>query len=79
MFVLGDFRVRHKDWLIYSGGTNWSSEFSYNFSISDDCTQMVNFPTRIPDCDCYSPAFLDFFLSDTSIYSTVAFPPFGNS
>ena len=33
---------------------------------------MVNFPTRIPDCDCYSPAFLDFFLSDTSIYSTVA-------
>ena len=41
---------------------------------------MVNFPTRIPDCDFHSPALLDLFLSsDTSICSTVAFPPFGNS
>ena len=23
---------------------------------------MVNFPTRIPDCDSHSPALLDFFL-----------------
>ena len=38
---------------------------------------MVNFPTRIPDCDS---TLLDFFLSsDPSICSTVAFPPLGNS
>ena len=31
-------------------------------------------------CDCHSPALLDFFLSsDTSICSTMTFPPVGNS
>ena len=35
---------------------------------------MVNFPTRIPDCNSHSPAFLDLFLSsDVSICSTMAF------
>ena len=41
---------------------------------------MVNFPTWIPDCNSHSPALLDFFLSsDAIIYSTMAFPPLGNS
>ena len=41
---------------------------------------MVNFPTRIPDCDSHSPALLDLFLSsDASICSTMTFPPLGNS
>ena len=48
--------------------------------ISNDLTQMVNFPTRIPDCDFPSLALLDLFLSsDTSICSTMAFHPLGNS
>ena len=71
VFVFGDFNVHHKDWL---------GELCYNFSISNDLTQIVNFPTRIPDCDSHSPALLDLFLtSDASICSTMAFPPFGNS
>ena len=42
--------------------------------------KMVNFPTRISDCDSHSPALLDLFISsDASICSTMAFPPFGNS
>ena len=41
---------------------------------------MVNFPTRIADCDSHSPALLDFFLSSsTSFCSTMAFPPLENS
>ena len=49
-------------------------------TILNDLTQMVNFPTRIPDCDSHSPAPLDFFLSsDTSICSAMAFPPLVNS
>ena len=41
---------------------------------------MVNFPTRIPDCDSHSPALLDLFLSsDASTCSTMAYPPMGNS
>ena len=79
-FVFGDFNVHHKDWLTYSGGTDRPGELCYNFSVSDDLTQMVNLPTRIPDCDSHSPALLDLFLSsDTSICSTMAFPPLGNS
>ena len=79
-FVFGDFNVHHKDWLTYSGGTDRPGELCYNFSISNDLTQMVNFPTRIPDCDSHSPALLDLFLSsDASICSTMAFPPLGNS
>ena len=80
VFVFGDFNVHHKDWVTYSGGTDRPGELCYNFSISNDLTQIVNFPTRIPDCDSYSPALLDFFLSsDASICSTMAFPPLGNS
>ena len=41
---------------------------------------MVNFPTRIPVCDSHRPALLDLFISsDTSICSTMGFPPLGNS
>ena len=80
VFVFGDFNVHHKDWLTYSGGTDRPGELCYNFSISNDLTQIVNFPTPIPDCDSHSPALLDVFLSsDASICSTMAFPPLGNS
>ena len=80
MFVFRNFNVHHKDWLTYSGGTDRSGELCYNFSISNDLTQMVNFPTRIPDCDSHSPALLDLFISsDASICSTMVFPPLGNS
>ena len=79
VFVFGDFNVHHKEWLTYSGGTDWPGELCYNFSFSNDHTQMVNFPTWIPDCDPNSHALLDFFLSpDASIYSTMLFPPLGN-
>ena len=80
VFVFGDFNVHHKDWLTYSGGTDRPGELCYNFSISNDLTQMVNFPTRIPDCDSHSLALLDLFISsDASICPTMAFPPLGNS
>ena len=51
--------VHHKDWLTYSGGTDWPGELWYNFFISNDLTQIVNFPTRIPNCDSHGPALLD--------------------
>ena len=80
VFVFGNFDVHHRDWLTYSRGTDRYGELCYNFSISNDLTQMVNFPTQIPECDSHSPALLDLFMSsDVSICSAVAFPPFGNS
>ena len=60
-FVFGDINVPHTDWLTYSGGTDGTGELCYNFSISNDHTQMVDFPTWIPDCDSHSLAVLDFF------------------
>ena len=47
VFVFGDFNVHHKDQLILVELTDLVN--SYNFSISNDLTQMVNFPTPIPD------------------------------
>ena len=81
MFIFGDISIHHKDWLTYSGGTDRSGELCYNLSISNDLTQMVHFPTQIPDCDSHSPVLSDFFLYlfNTSICSTMVFPPLGNS
>ena len=80
VFVFGDFNVHHKDWLTYSGGTDQPSELCYNFSISNDLTQNVNFPTRITHCDSHSPALFYLFLSSVaSICSTMALPPLVNS
>ena len=45
--------------------------FRHSFSIWNELTQMVNFPTWIPDCDSHSLAFLDLFISYlllTSVY-----------
>ena len=62
-FVFGDFNIHHKHWLTYSGETDQPGELCYNFSNSNDLTQMVNFPTWTPDCDSHSPTLSYFFLS----------------
>ena len=78
VFVFGDFNVHHKDWLTYSGGTERPGKICCNFYVSNDLTQLVNFPTWTPDCDSHIPAPLDFFLSsDVIVCSTMA--PSGNS
>ena len=80
MFVFGDFNIHHKDWLTCSGGTDRSGELCYNFSISNNLTEMANFPIWFPACGTHSPALLDLFLfSDASICSAMAFPPLENS
>ena len=49
VLVFGNFNVHNKDWITNSGGTDQPCELCYNFSISNELTQMVNFPTWIPD------------------------------
>ena len=53
VFVFGDFNIHHKDWLTYSGGADKPGELYYNFSISNDLTQ-------ITDCDSHSPVLFGF-------------------
>ena len=58
----------------YSGGTDRPGVLCYNFSISNKLTQLVNFPSWIPDCDSQSRALLNLLISsDASICSTMAF------
>ena len=79
VLVFGDFNAHHTDCLTYFCGTDRPGEPCYNFSISNNLTQMVNFPTKITDCHSHSPALLDLFISsEASICSTLAFPPLGN-
>ena len=76
VFVFEDFNVHHKHG---TGETDRPVELCYNFSISIDLTQVINFLTWIPDCDSHHPAFFHLFLSSVdSICSAMAFPPWGN-
>ena len=78
-FVFGDFNTHHKDWLTYSGGTDRPGELCSNFSITNNLTQMLNFPARIPYCDSHRP-LLDLLPSSVaSISSTIVCAPLGNS
>ena len=67
VYVFGEFHVHHKHWLTYSGGTDRPGELCYNFFISNDLTQMVNFPTWIPDYDFHIPALFNLCLSSDAI------------
>ena len=68
--VFRDFNALHKDCLTYSGGTDRPGELYYNISISNDPTQLVNFPTRIP-------ALLDLFISSDPSICSNGFPSIG--
>ena len=72
-FVFGEFNVHHKDWLTNSGGTDRPGPLCYSFSISNNLTQMANFPTRIPERLSQSCSFELFIYSDASISSTMVF------
>lgn len=80
IFVFGDFNVHHADWLIHSRGTDRPGEGCYNFAISQNLTQIVPFPTRLPDRVEQIPSLLDLFLSSNpDICSANSHPPFGSS
>ena len=79
IIVCGDFNAHHTQWL-NSLSTDVPGVESYNFSIAQSLSQIVNFPTRFPDHDNHSPSLLDLCLvSDPSIYSVAPLSPLGNS
>ena len=68
MFISGDFNIHHKDQLTYYGRTDRPGELCFNFSTLNFLTQIVKFPTRIPDSDSHSLALLDLFLSSNASF-----------
>lgn len=65
IFVFGDFNVHHSNWLKFSNGIDLPGQSCYNFALSHDLSQIVEFPTRIPDCQAHRPALLDLFLTSS--------------
>ena len=49
VLAFGNFNVHHKDWVTHSGGTDRPGELCHNFPISNDLTQVVNFPIQVAD------------------------------
>ena len=76
VFVFGDFNIDHKDWLTYSGGTDQPGELCYNFSISNDLTQMLNKSQIVILIVLF---FWIYLFLNTSICTRMAFPPLRNS
>ena len=73
VFVFGDFKVHHKDWITYSGGTDKSDELLQFFLKT--LLRWLRFLFGSPQ----SCSFDLLISSDASICFTMAFPPLGNS
>ena len=69
VLIFQDFNVHHKDRLTYSGGTDTPGKLCYIFSISNDLTQIVNFPTWVLTVTITVLLFWIYFSSDASICS----------
>ncbi|MPC44391.1 hypothetical protein E2C01_038064 [Portunus trituberculatus] len=59
--ILGNFNVHHQLWLS-SPFTDHPGELAFNFAILHDLEQLVQHPTRVPDCLGDTPNILDLFL-----------------
>ena len=78
LFVFGNFNIHHKDWLIYSGRNDRPGELCYKWPMT--LLIWLNFLLRSLAVALTVLLFWIFFhSSDASIYSTMAFPPLGNS
>ncbi|MPC61708.1 hypothetical protein E2C01_055782 [Portunus trituberculatus] len=77
--IFGDFNVHHQVWL-FSPFTDHRGELAFKFGIFHDLEQLVQHPTRIPDCLGDTPSILDLFLtSNPSAYAVTLSSPLGSS
>ena len=80
IMVCGDFNAHNTEWLGHSHTTDVAGVFCQEFALAQDLTQIVDFPTRIPDRDDHQPYLLDLFLCSNPDSCTVAsHPPLGRS
>lgn len=80
IMVFGDFNVHHKEWLVHSHSTDTSGVSAFNFALSQDLTQIISAPTRIPDRANDNRYLLDLFLcSNPNACRSSILAPIGNS
>ena len=76
----GDFNIHHIEWLTHSRDIDAAGRLCYNFALTQNLTQMVDFPTHIPDRPDCASHLLDLFLcSNPESCSISAQPPLGRS
>ena len=80
IMVCGDFNAHNTEWLGHSHTTDAAGVFCQEFALAQDLTQIVDFPTRIPDRVDHQPYLLDLFLCSNPDSCTVtSHPPLGRS
>ena len=62
IMVCGDFNAHNIEWLKYPHAADIAGIYSTEDALAHDLTQMIDFPTRIPDRDDHQPYMLDLFL-----------------
>ena len=78
--IFGDFNVHHIPWLTHSNRTDNVGVDCYNFSIAYELSQIISFPTRIPDSPNQFASLLDLFLTSVPEFCTpTQLPPLGTS
>ena len=61
IMVCSDFNAHNTEWLCHSHTSDVAGLFSQEYAII--YTQIVDFLTRITDCDSHQPYLLDLFLT----------------
>ena len=80
IMVCGDFNAHNTDWLRHSHITDVAGVSCHDFALAHDLTQIVGFPTHIPDREDHHPYLLDLFLcSNPDSCSVSSHPPLGKS
>ena len=64
LLLLGDFNIHNNSWLSFSGNTNPAGLECEAFATTHNLTQLIDFPTRIPDNIDHNPHTLDLFLTN---------------
>ena len=78
--LLGDFNVHNNTWLHFSGNTNTAGIECEAFASTHNFTQLIDFPTRIPDTLNHNSHTLDLFLTNfPQSYNIESLPPIGSS
>ena len=78
--VCGDFNGHTTEWLCHSHTSDIAGLFCQEFAMAQDLTQIVDFPTCIPDSDDHQPYLLDLFLcSNTDTCTVASHPTLGKS
>lgn len=61
--VFGDFNVHNVEWLVHSRATDSNGQAAHSFALSQNLSQIVSSPTRVPDRATDSGYLLDLFLT----------------